>query len=178
MSSKPSKDAQGKSSAASPTGDSAGSALPFEPVSTKKKSSKKSSPSAPTKAKGSSPARSTTTRTSASSNSKTMPKVVSDRMARRMVFFCGIPSICAMLTFVVSYFLINQGVSLPNYAVMLVSLGFFGLGVLGLSYGVISASWDEDNTGSLVGWSEFRLNFGRLLASWREARELSKSEDS
>lgn len=178
MSSKPSKNAQGKSSAASPTGDSASSALPFEPVSTKKKSSKKSSPSAPAKVAGSSSAKSTAARASASSSSKTMPKVVSDRMARRMAFFCGIPSVCAMLTFIISYFLINQGVNLPNYAVMLVSLGFFGLGVLGLSYGVISASWDESATGSLLGWGEFRLNFGRLLASWREARELSKSEDS
>jgi hypothetical protein len=97
-----------------------------------------------------------------------IPQVVSQRMARRMAFFCGIPSALGMATFVVSYFLVrNEILALPNVVVVLVSMGFFGLGVLGLSYGVISASWDEERLGSWVGWSEFTLNWGRLTAAWR-----------
>jgi Photosynthesis affected mutant 68 len=178
MSSKPTKKAQGKDSAVSPDGNGAKSSLPFEPVSTKKKSSKKASTPSPVKDTASSRSSGGPAKSTPRASSKTMPKVVSDRMARRMAFFCGIPSVCAMLTFVVSYVLINQGVKLPNYAVMLVSFGFFGLGVLGLSYGLISASWDESSEGSLLGGSEFRLNLGRIIASWREARELSKQEES
>jgi hypothetical protein len=48
-------------------------------------------------------------------------------------------------------------------------MGFFGLGVLGLSYGVLSASWDEDEPGTKFGWQEFKTNFGRMTAAWRSA---------
>ncbi len=174
MASKPPKSAE-TSGGKSTKDDSGQPGLPFEPVSTKKKVPKK----APTtSAKGSAVKDKTSASLRSPATSRTMPKVVSDRMARRMAFFSGIPSVCAMLTFVVSYILISHGTKLPNYAVLLVSLGFFGLGVLGLSYGVISASWDEGHVGTLLGWGEFRLNVGRIIASWRESRELSNSEDA
>jgi hypothetical protein len=103
-----------------------------------------------------------------------MPQVVSQRMARRMAFFCGIPTTLGMLTFIVSYFVVtNQWLKVPNVAVVLVSMGFFGLGVLGLSYGVLSSSWDVERVGSWFGWEEFRTNLGRLSESWRSARQKS-----
>jgi hypothetical protein len=46
-------------------------------------------------------------------------------------------------------------------------MGFFGLGVLGLTYGVLSASWDEEHPGSTLGWAEFTTNFGRMRETWR-----------
>jgi len=52
-----------------------------------------------------------------------------------------------------------------------VSMGFFGLGVLGLSYGVLSASWDEEIPGSKLGWREFTTNWGRMTSAWRSARQ-------
>jgi len=81
-------------------------------------------------------------------------------------------SALGMATFIVSYWItINEIFELPNTAVVLVSLGFFGLGVLGLSYGVLSASWDPEISGSLVGWSEFTTNLGRMTQAWRTAKE-------
>ncbi len=149
--------------------DNAATSLPFEPVSTKKKVPK----TAPaTSAKGSHQSQGARSPI----NSKTMPKVVGDRMARRMAFFCGIPSVFGMLTFVVSYWLVNHGYKLPNVAVVLVSMLFFGIGVIGLSYGVISACWDEEREGTRLGWGEFKTNFGRLTAAFRESRAMSKSE--
>jgi hypothetical protein len=62
---------------------------------------------------------------------------------------------------------------LPNTAVLLVSMGCFGLGVLGLSYGVLSASWDEEVSGSTLGWEEFNTNFGRMREAWRAAKSKS-----
>lgn len=101
-----------------------------------------------------------------------VPKDVSNRMARRMAVFCGVPTALAMLTFVVSYLAITQGwFHLPHVAVLLVSMGFFGLGVLGLSYGILSASWDEQTPGSLWGWGEFKTNLGRMIGAWRATRE-------
>lgn len=88
-----------------------------------------------------------------------------------MLIFCGLPSLLGLITFPVSYFIFSSHlVDLPNVAVLLASLGFFGLGVLGLSYGVLSASWDEGISGSALGWQEFQLNLGRTIDSWKEAR--------
>lgn len=101
-----------------------------------------------------------------------IPEVVTKRMARRMAFFCGVPTTLGIATFVVSYFIVTKGIyKLPNVAVVLVSMLFFGLGVVGLSYGVLSASWDEEREGGLIGASEFSTNLGRLVGAWKEARQ-------
>lgn len=101
-----------------------------------------------------------------------VPAVVSNRMARRMAVFCGVPTALGMLTFIASYLVMSHGwFNLPTVAVVLVSMGFFGLGVLGLSYGVISASWDEELVGSKLGWQEFTTNWGRMVSAWRSSRQ-------
>lgn len=97
-------------------------------------------------------------------------------MARRMALFCGIPTLLGLLTFPSSYFIISHGwLQLPNIAVVLMSIGLFGVGAIGLSYGVLSASWDENESGSQLGWQEFRVNFGRLTQEWRSQSERKKS---
>jgi Photosynthesis affected mutant 68 len=103
-----------------------------------------------------------------------IPEQVSKRMVRRMALFCGIPTLLGLASFPTSYFILQQGIELPNVAVLLVSLGCLGLGVLGLSYGVLSASWDEERLGTSLGWSEFQLNFGRMVEGWKEARDRNK----
>ena len=101
-----------------------------------------------------------------------IPKVVSQRMIRRVAIFCGVPTALGICTLVASYLLlIYAKVELPPLAVLLVNLGLFGLGVLGITYGVLSASWDEDRPGGLLGLSEFSTNFGRMLQGWRESRQ-------
>lgn len=101
-----------------------------------------------------------------------IPDVVSRRMVTRMVMLSGIPLLMALFTFVGSYFIItNELFPLPNQAVLLVSFGFFGLSVIGLSYGIFSASWEEENSGSLLGWKEFGTNFGRTTEAWRSAKK-------
>lgn len=142
------------------------SRLPFEPRQKRQKN---------TKTKASPPAVETSSkqnqRSSSSNESMAIPEVVSKRMARRMALLCGIPTFLGIATFFVSYFLIVQvGLKLPNAAVLLVSMGFFGLGVLGLSYGVLSASWDEETPGTIFGWQEFTSNFGKMTSAWRTAR--------
>ncbi len=106
-----------------------------------------------------------------------IPDVVSKRMLRRMIIFCSIPTVLSLSTFVISYVLISQtDIELPTPAVLLVSTGLFGLGVLGLSYGVLSASWDEDRVGNWFGWQEFTTNFGRMTSAWRAARSEAKGK--
>ncbi len=101
-----------------------------------------------------------------------VPKVVSDRMARRMALFCGVPTALGFATFIASYIVIShKWFKPPNVVVLLVSMGFLGLGVLGLSYGVLSASWDEETVGSKLGWQEFKTNWGRMGSAWRANRQ-------
>lgn len=136
--------------------------LPFEPA---KKTRKKSSPSnsAPVAAKKDREKESGKTQASGS-----VPEIVSQRMIRRMAFFSGLPTALGMLTFIISYVVVSQHwFKFPNIAVVLVSMGFFGLGVVGLSYGVLSASWDEEIAGSTLGWNEFTTNWGRMRSAWR-----------
>jgi hypothetical protein len=159
-----------------------GANAPSKPAqgSTPKKSS---SPKSPTSAQGKSskqkPEKSSGKSESdrvASQNRQDLaiPEVVSSRMIRRMALLSGVPILLGVMTFVGSYYIvINDIFELPNTAVLLVSMGWFGLGVLGLSYGVISASWEEETSGSLVGWSEFTINFQRLVGAWQEARQKS-----
>ncbi len=98
-----------------------------------------------------------------------IPEVVSQRMVKRMALFSGIPTGLGMMSFVVFYLVVSRDwLEVPTYAVFAVSLLFFGLGVVGLSYGVFSTSW-EDEPGGFWGWSEFRLNLGRTLAAWRKS---------
>jgi hypothetical protein len=145
--------------------------LPFEPASVRQKPSKPLATTATQSKSAQSTPKSTKGRSSRSSTPSGIPEVVSRRMVSRAAFYCGVPSVLALLTFVVSYLAIaNDVFHPPTAAVLLVSLGFFGLGVLGLSYGPLSASWDEERVGNLLGWNDFKLNFGRLRDSWRTAK--------
>lgn len=152
--------------------------LPFEPAKNRKKQGKKSSPP-PTRKTADEPNSQTTGKSTGSVNQKrqrsrgenAIPDVVSRRMVSRMVLLSGVPLLLALSTFVGSYYIItNELFILPNQAVLLVSMGCFGLSVVGLSYGIFSASWDEDRKGSLVGWQEFTTNFQRMREAWRSAK--------
>jgi len=162
--------------------------LPFEPNQKRKKKSKSPAKPVANTAQAKSPGKPTASKAEAKPQGKpqkpqastpesmTIPDQVSKRMVRRMALLCGIPTALGILSFVVSYLLVvNWEVKLPNVAVVLVSMGFFGLGVLGLSYGVLSASWEEDSPGTVLGWQEFTTNLGRLTSAWREARAAKKS---
>ena len=153
--------------------------LPFEPSKKRQKQDKNTNKSdqqqpAPKKPEIKSPNAAVVAESTPGLKTQDMaiPKVVSDRMAQRMALFCGVPTVLGIVTFIISYVVVNYGwFKLPNVAVLLVSIGFFALGVLGLSYGVLSASWDEQILGSKLGWQEFRTNWGRMTSAWRSARQ-------
>ncbi|MEG5035166.1 PAM68 family protein [Microcoleus sp. AT3-D2] len=148
--------------------------LPFEPATNRKKTPKK--PPEP-QAKATLDSDSAEKQPKANKTGKqtqSIPEVVSKRMISRIAVFCGVPTLLGISTFFVSYLIVSKGLfDLPNTAVLLVSMGCFGLGVLGLSYGVLSASWDEEVSGSTLGWEEFNTNFGRMREAWRAAKPKS-----
>ena len=98
---------------------------------------------------------------------QTIPDYVANRMARRVAVATGIPSILGMSTFVASYLLVSKGVlDIPPGITLVTSGGFFLLGLVGLSYGVLSASW-EDAAGTLLGIEQIGKNVSRLRSSFK-----------
>ena len=161
--------------------DSQGDRLPFEPRKKKKKSDSVGEktakvPAKPKKTLKMSQNRSTPRSSRPNANLSAIPDVVSKRMGRRMAIFCGIPSVLGMSSLFIFYWLKVKGaVDLPPYLAFAVSIGFLGLGVLGLSYGLFSASWDEERTGSAWGTDEFKVNLGRTRDAWK-ASKAAKSD--
>ena len=99
-----------------------------------------------------------------------IPEAVANRMARRIAIATGIPTVMGMAVFIGSYVLVSRRIlDIPPGATLLASGACFLLGVLGLSYGVLSASW-EDTAGSLLGSEQIGLNITRLRASIKAMR--------
>jgi hypothetical protein len=116
----------------------------------------------------------------ATKESGQIPEVVSNRMIRRALFFCGTPMLMGMGVFLLGYFaIINHWFPVSNTVVLLSSMACLGLSVLGLSYGILSACWEEDSSikGSLFGWVEFKTNFRRMADAYRENKRMRANLD-
>ena len=67
-----------------------------------------------------------------------IPSYVANRMARRIAFTTGIPTLSGMGVFIGSYFLISKGIADISPSLTLVSSAIcFLIGLLGLSYGIL-----------------------------------------
>ena len=167
--------------------DSKRGRLPFEPrnnkknkqqqdsedvSSSKKQDTVKKKKVAPAKSTSKKKAKATSRSARRNSNLSAIPDVVSKRMGKRMAVFCGIPSILGMSSLFIFYWLkMKQVVELPPYLALAVSFGFLGLGVLGLSYGLFSACWDEDRAGTAMGFDEFKVNLERTKDAWKASKK-------
>ena len=99
----------------------------------------------------------------------TVPEQITDRMLKRIVIFSGGPIALGMLLFPLFYYVKKvQGVDLPVWVVYIVQTGVFGGGLLGISYGIISASWDPKREGSFLGWNEFQTNLPLVLNRFKK----------
>ena len=109
--------------------------------------------------------------TSRSKKSSGIPKYVADRMARRIFFTAGIPTIMGMSVFVVSYIIVTRNIAeIPPSSTIAISAIFFLLGLGGLSFGILSASWDKE-PGSFFGIENIPLNIERAKAAFRPASQ-------
>jgi hypothetical protein len=109
-----------------------------------------------------------------------IPEIVSNRMIRRALVFCGGPVLMGMSIFIGGYFaMIQHWFPVSNTVVLLTSMACLGLSVLGLSYGILSACWDEDinSQGSLLGWQECKTNFGRMAQAYRASQRIRAKID-
>jgi hypothetical protein len=106
-----------------------------------------------------------------SKGSQVIPEVVAKRMLRRIALATGVPSLLGMAVFVGSYLLVSRQIlDVPPVATLLASGACFLLGVVGLSYGVLSASWEE-LPGTLLGTEQLAVNISRVRSSLRAMRQ-------
>ncbi len=91
-----------------------------------------------------------------------IPKFVANRMARRIAFTTGLPTLTGMSVFIGSYIVVSKGIAeIPPALTLISSAICFFLGLLGLSYGILSASWEE-TSGSLLGFENISPNIVRM----------------
>lgn len=134
------------------------STLPFEPRGSKRGERLKSRPM----------------EASSVARQEAIPRYVADRMARRVAVFTGLPTVAGMGVFVGSYLLITQGIAEIAPGVTLAGSGFFFLlGLAGLSFGVLSSSWDQQ-PGSLLGLENLKPNLQRMRQSIRAQKQQNK----
>lgn len=115
-----------------------------------------------------------------------LPQRVADRMGRRMAVLGGVPFFVGVAVFLV-YFLLayRYDVRVIPVFVGYSTLFTFGGALVGVTYGIMSASWDEEVEGSFWGWQEAQLNVlrakeGLTTARGREVREeaYARSEEA
>lgn len=103
-----------------------------------------------------------------------LPQPVFDRILRRIAFTVGLPMASGVaLLNVYDALKRGQGVVVPSWVPLLTILVAFGTSALGIAYGTLSASWDPDREGSLLGIDEARANWPVL---WQEEIEKEKAK--
>ncbi|GLC52389.1 hypothetical protein PLESTB_000623700 [Pleodorina starrii] len=100
------------------------------------------------------------------------PQVVVDRMFRRILICTGLPVFTGMALFPLFYWLrVVQDIEYPLWIVYVAQVLTFGGGLLGITYGALSSSWDPSREGSALGWTELQANLAILLNRNKQQQE-------
>lgn len=101
-----------------------------------------------------------------------VPQIVADRMITRIATFFGIPVFGGLLLFGISLYISKTSdfVIPPNFLAYATQAPFI-LGLIGITYGILSASWEPDNEGSMLGIDEFKTNYNRIQEGLQRTRD-------
>ena len=92
-------------------------------------------------------------------------------MAKRILFTAGIPTLLGMSVFIVSYIIVTKKIAeIPPSSTIAISALFFLIGLGGLSYGILSASWDK-SPGSFLGLENISINIQRAKSAFKPASQ-------
>ena len=98
------------------------------------------------------------------SSAEALPQVVSDRILGRIVTFSGLPLLLGFSSGPLAYcYKVSGQGELPKELLYTSGTAIFALAAAGISYGVLSASWDPRKAGSALGIDEFRSNLPIVL---------------
>lgn len=101
-----------------------------------------------------------------------IPEKVAMRMGKRMLPFVGIPLFGSMGAFVAFwYYATYKNVQFETGLVAITTIAFLVIGLVGITYSVMSASWDPDREGTGLGFGEFSNNFDSIKDGLKRSRE-------
>lgn len=93
-------------------------------------------------------------------------------MGKRMLPFVGIPLFGSFASFIGFWYMaVYRDMEFQPALVATTSFVFLAIGLLGITYSVLSASWDDDREGSGLGIDEFKTNIGSLKEGLARTKE-------
>jgi len=107
-----------------------------------------------------------------------IPEVVSNRMLGRIIPFIALPVLMGLGLFYFFIVLARQyDISVEPSAVAYATQAPFAVGLLGITYGVMSASWDPEIEGSALGIKEFKINLQRIFDGLERTKDRQVLKD-
>eukprot|EP00591_Stephanopyxis_turris_P006216 CAMPEP_0195525466 /NCGR_PEP_ID=MMETSP0794_2-20130614/25957_1 /TAXON_ID=515487 /ORGANISM="Stephanopyxis turris, Strain CCMP 815" /LENGTH=229 /DNA_ID=CAMNT_0040655945 /DNA_START=175 /DNA_END=864 /DNA_ORIENTATION=- len=101
-----------------------------------------------------------------------IPEKVAMRMGNRMLPFVGIPLFGGMGAFVAFwYFATYRDYVFQPALVAGTTIAILAVSLLGITYSVMSASWDPDEEGSALGFDQFGSNVNNLKDGLQRSKE-------
>jgi len=104
-----------------------------------------------------------------------IPEKVAQRMGERMLAFVGVPLFLGMGAFVTFwYFATYKNLEFQPALVAITTIGILGISLVGITYSVMSTSWDEDpsdDDGGFLGLNEFQRNFNSIKDGLSRSKE-------
>jgi len=95
-----------------------------------------------------------------------IPQQVTDRMLKRITTFSGIPLLFGFSTGPIFYGLkVFAHADVAPWQFFLASTATFGAALVGITYGVLSASWEPSREGTFWGLEEFKTNIPILSST-------------
>lgn len=93
-------------------------------------------------------------------SSDVIPEAVTNRMMKRIGVFVGTPLAIGLTFFPLFYYMkVVLKWNVPDWLPFITSFFTFGSAAFGISYGIVSSSWDPLREGSFLGWTEAQKNW-------------------
>mmetsp|Transcript_28446 Transcript_28446/g.77049 ORF Transcript_28446/g.77049 Transcript_28446/m.77049 type:complete len:278 (+) Transcript_28446:310-1143(+) len=101
-----------------------------------------------------------------------IPEKVAQRMGRRMLPFVGIPLFGSMGAFVGFWYMATyRDMEFQPVLVAGTTIAFLAIGLVGITYSMMSASWDPEREGTALGTDEFSRNVDNIKAGLGRSRD-------
>jgi hypothetical protein len=106
-----------------------------------------------------------------------VPELVANRMISRIAVFFGVPVFGGIALFIAAIVAAKKyDTTVPPYIMAYATQTPFILGLMGITYAILSSSWD-DAPGSALGIEEFKTNFGRIKEGLERTKDTAELRD-
>lgn len=101
-----------------------------------------------------------------------IPEKVAQRMGKRMLPFVGVPLFGSMAAFVGFWYMATyRDMEFQPVLVAGTTIAFLLIGLIGITYSMMSASWDPEREGTMLGTDEFSRNIDNIKGGLKRSGE-------